>query len=32
MVGSAPEAFPKFIAEDFAYKRNLISVTGITAD
>ena len=31
-VGSTPEAFAKFIEEDFAYKKNLISVTGITAD
>ena len=31
-VVSTPEAFAKFIEEDFAYKKNLISVTGITAD
>lgn len=31
-VGSNPEAFAKFIADDFAYKRTLISVTGITAE
>jgi tripartite-type tricarboxylate transporter receptor subunit TctC len=31
-VGSTPEAFAKFIADDLAYKRNLITVTGITAE
>ena len=31
-VGSTPEAFAKFVEEDFTYKRNLIAVTGITAD
>ena len=31
-VGSTPEAFAKFIADDLAYKRNLIAVTGITAE
>ena len=31
-VGSTPDVFAKFIQEDFAYKRNLISVTGITAE
>ena len=31
-VGSTPAEFAKFIEEDFAYKRNLIAVTGITAE
>ena len=31
-VASAPAAFAKFIAEDMQYKRNLIAVTGITAE
>jgi tripartite-type tricarboxylate transporter receptor subunit TctC len=31
-VGSTPAAFAKFVEEDFAYKRNLIAVTGITAE
>lgn len=31
-VGSAPAEFAKFIREDFEYKRNLIAVTGITAE
>ena len=31
-VASAPAAFKTFIADDMAYKRNLIAVTGITAE
>jgi tripartite-type tricarboxylate transporter receptor subunit TctC len=31
-VGSTPADFAKFIREDFDYKRNLIAVTGITAE
>jgi tripartite-type tricarboxylate transporter receptor subunit TctC len=31
-VASTPAAFVKFIAEDMGYKRNLIAVTGITAE
>jgi tripartite-type tricarboxylate transporter receptor subunit TctC len=31
-VGSTPAEFASFIADDFAYKRNLIAVTGITAE
>jgi tripartite-type tricarboxylate transporter receptor subunit TctC len=31
-VGSTPAAFASFIADDFVYKRNLIAVTGITAE
>jgi tripartite-type tricarboxylate transporter receptor subunit TctC len=31
-VASTPAAFAKFIAEDMEYKRNLIAVTGITAE
>lgn len=31
-VGSTPAEFAKFIREDFEYKRNLIAVTGITAE
>jgi len=31
-VGSTPTAFARFIAEDMEYKRNLIAVTGITAE
>ena len=31
-VASTPEAFAKFIAGDMEYKRNLITVTGITAE
>jgi tripartite-type tricarboxylate transporter receptor subunit TctC len=31
-VGSTPQAFSAFIAVDMAYKKNLIAVTGITAE
>lgn len=31
-VASTPAAFAKFIADDMEYKRNLIAVTGITAE
>jgi tripartite-type tricarboxylate transporter receptor subunit TctC len=31
-VGSTPAEFAKFVADDFEYKRNLIAVTGITAE
>ena len=31
-VASTSEAFAKFIAGDMEYKRNLITVTGITAE
>ncbi len=31
-IGSTPAEFANFIADDFAYKRNLIAVTGITAE
>ncbi len=31
-VAQSPAAFAKFVADDFAYKQRLISVTGITAE